>query len=197
MDMLVREIMSRRPVTVSVDATVREALAVLAEHRVTALPVLDRDGALVGVLSEGDLVRDLVGDDPRAHARPAPTVDRRRHLVSEVMAAQPVTVRPATDVSTAVRVLVSRGFKSLPVLDDAGDLVGVVSRSDVVRVLARSDEEIARQVDAHLVDVGLGRWAAEVRDGEVTLVGPPDAADRALAHRIASTVPGVVQVIGA
>jgi CBS domain-containing protein len=192
--MLVREIMTNHPVTITPGSTARDAVALLAANRVTALPVLDEHGALVGVLSEGDLVRHVIREDPRAHERPVVEEDGPAVLVADVMSDRPVVVRPASDVASAVRVMVTRGFKSLPVLDDTGHLVGVLSRSDVVRAVACSDDELARQVDAHLATVGLGSWVAEVTEGAVTLTGPAGSPDRALAHLAAVTVPGVLQI---
>lgn len=194
--MLVREVMTHRPVSTTATTTVKEALVLLAEHRVTSLPVRDAGGRLVGVVSEADLIRELVPTDPRGHELPVTGWHDTPHTVGEVMSTHPVTVRPETDVATAVELLTSTTVKSVPVLDDTGHLVGMFSRSDVVRVLSRADEELARDVDAHLVDVGLDQWTAEVTDGVVTLIGPSGASDRALADLMARTVPGVVDVVG-
>ena len=193
--MLVREIMTHRPVTTTPDATVRQAVAVLAAHRVAALPVLDAQGALVGVLSEGDLVQHVIREDPRAHERPVRDDREPTPLVADVMSDHPIVVRPAADVASAARLMVSRGFKSLPVVDDSGLLIGVLSRSDVVRAVARTDDELARDVEAQLAGTGLGDWSAGVVDGSVTLSGPDGSSDRTIAQLVASTVPGVVEVL--
>ena len=194
--MLVREIMTPHPVTATVDTSVKQALGLLAEHHITALPVLDLDGALVGVLSEGDLIRDLVRQDPRGHERPTAGTPAPPRSVDQLMTRQPVCVRPATDVASAVRLLVSRGFRSLPVLDDTGRLVGMVSRSDVVRVVARPDDELAREVEAHVAEVGLGDWGARVDDGAVTLLGPAGSSDRTMAQLVAATGRGGMEGLG-
>lgn len=196
--MLVREIMSHHPVTVTADTPVKQALVLLAEHRITLLPVRGPEGRLAGVVSEADLIRDLVEEDPRAHER---VVDEQwsahPRVVGDVMSAFAVTVRPETDVAEAVELLTSSTVKSVPVLDHDGRLVGILSRSDVVRTLARADEDLARDVDAHLASVGLGAWTAEVTDGTVALEGPAGAHDWELAHLVAGTVPGVVEVVRA
>ena len=70
----------------------------------------------------------------------------------------------------------------------------MLSRSDVVAVLARADADLEREVDALLMSLGLGDWVVEVNDGSVTLSGPPDSADAAVAQVVAGTVPGVVDV---
>jgi CBS domain-containing protein len=82
----------------------------------------------------------------------------------------------------------------MPVVDHHGRLVGILSRSDVVRVLARTDADLARDVGSLLSWVGLGEWVADVTDGVVALTGPERSGDRAVAHLVAGTVPGVVEV---
>ena len=73
-------------------------------------------------------------------------------------------------------------------------MLGVLSRSDVVRVLAQSDDELERQVDAVLTEVGLGDWLVAVTDGAVHLNGPADSPYRGTARAVAESVPGVVDV---
>jgi osmotically-inducible protein OsmY len=73
-------------------------------------------------------------------------------------------------------------------------VVGMLSRSDVVRMLSRSDEDLEQAVDALLASVGLVDWVAEVSEGTVALSGPADSSQHALARLVASTVPGVVDV---
>jgi CBS-domain-containing membrane protein len=193
--MLVRELMTTEPVTVTPGTPIKVALGLLADHGITSLPVLGRHGRLRGVVSEADLIRDRVPLDPRAHELP---VDDRWHdparLVGDVMSVHAVTVRPDTEVAQAVHLLTSTTVKSVPVVDHDDRLVGVLSRSDVVRALARSDTELARDVETMLASVGLEDWVVEVADGMVTLSGPDDSRQAALARVVASTVPGVVDV---
>ena len=193
--MLVRELMTADPVTVTTDTPVKTALGLLAEHRITSMPVLGRKGRLRGVVSEADLIKDLVRPDQRAHERPVHDdwLDRPV-LVSEVMSPHVVAVHPHDDLADVVELLTSTALKSVPVVEHDGRLVGILSRSDVVRVLARTDEDLAREVDTLLVSVGLGEWVADVTDGVVALTGPERSGDRAVAHLVAGTVPGVVEV---
>jgi len=195
---LVREVMTPDPVTVTPTTSVKAALALLAEHAITSMPVLDRHARLCGVVSEADLIRDLVAEDPRTHELPLEQAawPGRARVVGEVMTPHAVTVGPDTGLAEAVELVTSTSVKSLPVVDHEGDLVGVLSRSDVVRVLARADEDLALEVDTLLASVGLGDWVADVSDGSVTLSGPDDARSRALARVVASTVPGVRDVLG-
>jgi hypothetical protein len=91
--------------------------------------------------------------------------------------------------------MTSTGVKSVPVVAANGRVLGVVSRSDVVHMLARADHDLERDVDAALASVGLRDWMVEVNDGTVELVAPARAVDdRGLARVVAGTVPGVVHV---
>jgi CBS domain-containing protein len=189
--MLVREVMTHEPVTVRPITTVKQALQLLAEHRVTVLPVLSGD-RVVGVVSEADLVRDLLARDPRAHEIPPTDQPDRPRVVEEVMSAHVLTTRPEADLAEAVELLTSSSAKCLPVVDQHDRLCGVLSRSDVVRLLARDDERIEAEVDELLRSSGLAGWLVEVHDGEVTLEGPAGGAE--VARLLAGTVPGVLEV---
>jgi CBS-domain-containing membrane protein len=193
--MLVQDVMTSTPVTVTGETSVKDALVLLAAHEITAMPVVGHHGHISGVVSEADLIRDALPEDARAHEIP-PAHSWRDHptRVQDVMTPHAVTVRPDTDVAVAVDLLTSTSIKSVPVVDVHGRPVGMLSRSDVVRVLARSDADLERAVDALLVSVGLGDWVADVCDGIVTLSGPEGSADRAMAQLVASTVPGVLDV---
>jgi CBS-domain-containing membrane protein len=192
--MLVHEVMSRDVVTTRPSTTVKHALALLAQHRVTALPVVTGTGELCGIVSEADLIRDLLARDPRAHEIPQADVRSKATNVEEVMSGHPVTVRANTDLAEAVDLLTSTTVKSLPVVDHAGRLEGVLSRSDIVRLLARADEDIEREVDELLRSTGLEDWLVEVTDGSARLLGPEGTADTLVVRLLAETVPGVIDV---
>lgn len=192
--MIVRELMTPNPQTVRPDTSVKEALRVLDEHNVTALPVVNRAGRIVGVVSEADLIRDLISPDGRLSEIPAEgeIYDRPRY-VDDVMSAHPVTVRPDTDLAVAVDLATTTGVKSLPVVEGLR-VVGMLSRRDVVRVLARSDEQLEGEVDAMLVWAGLRDWLVDVHDGVAEITGPPDRTERVVAEVLAGSVPGVLEV---
>ena len=193
--MLVREVMSTSPVTVRRGSTVQAALQAMAAACVTALPVVSSQGRLRGIVSEFDLIRDRVPSDPRMHADVALDEPVDRHvLVDEVMTTHVLSVGPDTDLLDAVDLLTSTPIKSLPVVDHAERVLGMISRSDVVKALAGSDDDISRDVDAALVSAGLHDWWARVENGAVDLVAPDDAHDEAFAKVVAGTVPGVVSV---
>jgi CBS-domain-containing membrane protein len=193
--MLVRDVMSTDVVAVSRTATVKAALVLLARHHITSMPVLDRDGRVCGVVSEADLVRDLVPLDPRAHELPPDEEWRDRpHTVGEVMTAHVLSVHRDADVAAVVELITGTAVKSVPVVDGENRVVGILSRSDLVRVLARADADLERDVDTLLTSVGLADWMAEVSEGVVELSGPAGSGQKGLAHLVASTVPGVVEV---
>jgi len=109
-------------VTVSPDSTVRELLDTLAEHRIGAV-VVESDLGLVGIVSERDVVRHL-------RASGATILDRP---VSRIMTADVVTTRPHAAVEEVMATMTDRRIRHLPVLDDAGALVGIVSIGDIVK----------------------------------------------------------------
>ncbi|MDP3894624.1 CBS domain-containing protein, partial [Nocardioides sp.] len=146
--MLVREVMTTPAVTVHVETSVKTALTLLAEHSVTSLPVVGHDGQVIGVVSEADLIRDGIPQDIRLHLNYAPDPEARSlaaQTVGEVMSHHPVTVSPDTDLHQATELMTSTTVKSLPVVDDQQRVVGVVSRRDVVRVLAQPDNLLAAE----------------------------------------------------
>lgn len=191
--MLVREVMSSPVVSTTSGTSVREAVRLLDEHRITSMPVLDDSGRLVGVVSEADLVREVLRPDPRAHMMPpgrATTAVATR--VDEVMTTFPLTVHPDEDLAEAVDLLTSTSVKSVPVVAD-GVVVGVLSRRDVVHLLARSDERIEAEVVELFRADGVD-WLADVVDGTVHVTGPATEPERRLAAALAGSVPGVVAV---
>jgi CBS domain-containing protein len=193
--MFARELMTTVAVTVSPDLPVKDALALLEQHRITAAPVVDPAGRIQGVVSEVDLIRDLVPPDQRAHVRPSTAgLPDRPQVVADVMSTHAVTVEPTTDVAAAVELMTVLNIKSVPVVGPDQRVLGILSRSDVVRVLAQSDDELERQVDAVLAEVGLGDWLVTVTDGQVILTGPADSPNLKTARAVAGSVPGVVDV---
>jgi CBS domain-containing protein len=191
--MLVREVMSSPAVTVPSDASLKAAVSLLQEHDVSAMPVVDADGALVGVVSEADVIRELVVPDQRASETPTPVEPTPFALrVCDVMTAHALTIPPAADLAAATELMTSSAIKSLPVVDH-GRVVGVVSRRDVVHVLATSDDLIEGQVDELIRSAGED-WLADVTDGLVAVDGPRTASERRLAEALVRSVPGVVGV---
>lgn len=193
--MLVKDVMTAAPVTTRAEASIKEALMLLSHNSVSSLPVIDRTGRILGVVSEADLIRDSVPMDPRARVTPidSPDISSPQH-VADVMTTHAVTVHVNTDLASAVELMTSTSVKALPVVDSRGRVVGVVSRSDVVQMLARADTTIESAVDALLVSLGHDDWLVEVHDGVVDVNGPESVNERSLADLAAHTVAGVVEV---
>ncbi len=191
--MFVSEVMSSVVVSVSPETPIKEAVQLLAEHNITAMPVLDQRGELLGVLSEADVLLEAFLPDPRAHeipvhVRSGPAMVR----VAEVMSRHVLTVPASADLAEAADLMVSTVAKSLPVVEDSR-VVGMLSRRDLIAVLARRDDLIAAAVDDLVRTAGYD-WTADVSDGVVTLEGPEVDADIDLAKVLVATVPGVVGV---
>ncbi|HLV74352.1 MAG TPA: CBS domain-containing protein [Vulgatibacteraceae bacterium] len=194
--MLVREAMTSPVVTIPRTATVRQAIRVLHEHNVTALPVVDEPGRLVGIVSEMDLLRNVFEHDPRAFVRPVATkATPAPREVEEVMTRDVVTARPNGDVALLAEMMMKTRIKSVPVLDGSA-VVGIVSRRDLIAILARGDARIRDDVLAAISDYGMddSTWDVSVREGVVELRGEADELARRVADVLARTVPGVTRV---
>jgi len=191
--MLVREVMTSPAVTVRDSATVKEAVAVLDRHSITALPVVDDSGELVGVVSEADVIREMVVPDQRAHERPVRlTTTPFLARVRDVMSTHPLTVTSDTDLAKAADLMTSTAVKSLPVVDHT-DVVGVVSRHDIIRLLSRADPRIEAEIDELFRESGHD-WLVDVEDGIVVVDGPVDDSQQRLAEALVCSVPGVVGI---
>jgi CBS domain-containing protein len=192
--MLVREIMTSPAYSVHEDAPLEEALKLMASARVTSLPVVDRGTRVVGIISEADLLKADLEPDPRAHVRPArQPAESVLTTVRQVMTAHPHTVWEDSDVAELAHTFATTSWKSVPVV--RGDvLLGVVSRSDVIRALSRSDQDIAGEISRTLAETGLQAWHADVTDGVVHITGTGSDRERGAAISIAQSVKGVRHV---
>jgi acetoin utilization protein AcuB len=132
--MIVETWMTRQPLTIGLDATVREAAAIMAHHRFRHLPVV-REDRLVGIVTRTDLLRGQAIDPFSSAAAEDPTAQR---LVRAVMASPVVTTGPATPLEDAARLMVERKIGALPVVRDTGSLVGILTEADTLRALIDS-----------------------------------------------------------
>jgi len=199
----VDDVMTRDVVAVRPETPYREVVQLLIGRRVSAVPVVDGANQVVGIVSEADLLLKITDV-------PAPTVfvtwryrrdQRKAHgrVAGDVMTAPAVTVRSTLSVSAAARRMQRERVKRLPVEDDLGRLIGIVTRSDLLKVQLRSDEELGRDVAGEVLRATLPDEAAAVRvataEGVVTLTGRVhyrSAAERVA--RLSTQVPGVVAV---
>ena len=136
----VRDIMTTGVVTVRPDTPYREIAAMFREHQVSGFPVTAKDGTVIGVVSESDLLALAAGRQHRGHRADD------QATAGDLMTHPAVTIGPDDLVQTAARVMHSRRLQRLPVVDRDGRLEGIVSRSDVLSVFRRSDEEIRREI---------------------------------------------------
>lgn len=201
--MQARDLMTPDVVTVGPETSAKYAAEVMAEHGFAALPVVDAEHRLIGIVAEADVLRDRLPADPRLHMRRDEPIAETPPalLVRGVMTADVRTVEPAADVADIARLFVDERVRSVPVLE-GGRLVGIVSRRDVLRALVRSDEtirqEVVRLVEGYTGD--LGSWDVGVDEGSVTIRrtrGEPQVSaaveERAL-QALAATVGGVISV---
>lgn len=159
----VQDVMTIEVVVAHPTTPIKQVADLLAGHGLSALPVIDGQGRVLGVVSE----TDLFGDSQRPAGGPMATT------AGEVMTSPAVTVSPHATLTEAARRMQADGLKRLPVVAGSGRLIGIVSRADLLRPLVRPDEHISRDVEELLerkllVAAGV---EVEVRDGIVTLTG--------------------------
>jgi CBS-domain-containing membrane protein len=199
----VQDLMTRTVVVVKQDAPFKEIVRLMDEHRVSALPVLDDEGVLVGIVSEADL---LLKEEPEpGDEHPFARRRRRRELAKsqgltarQVMTSPVVSVAPELTVGRAARVMHKKGVKRLPVTDPEGRVVGIVSRADLLRLFLRPDDEIEREVRedvlGRLMMIEHGTVHVVVGEGVVLLRGQVER--RSLVDTIVEVVRGVDGVVG-
>jgi CBS domain-containing protein len=195
--MLVRELVTRDVAHLRGSSSLDSAIRVLAERHVSALPVVDDENRVVGIISEADVLRLHLSADPRAHLRPVPDPPALQWptTVGEVMSADPWVAREGSDVADVARVMADTGWKSVPVVDDDHVLVGMVSRSDVIRVLSTRDADIWLRLVRDFAELHQPGWTPSVSRGVVTVHGVRPGRDAQLVADLARTVPGVREVV--
>jgi len=168
----VEDVMTTRVIAVRADASYADLAAMLREHRISGFPVIDADGVVVGVVSESDLLARQEAPGPR----------RKRASTAELTAADlmswpPATIGPDETVRHAARLMYARKLRRLPVVDQRGRLLGLVTRADLLSAFTRPDDEIRREVTQDVIADGFftdpDRLTVTVKDGVVTLAGTP------------------------
>jgi CBS-domain-containing membrane protein len=200
--------MTRDVITVDEDTPFKELVALMADTKVSALPVLDADGRVVGIVSEADLM--LKEEFPEGPPEPG-LFERHHHhhqerakaagaTAVELMTSPAITVGPDASIAEAARLLHRHRIKRLPVLDPAGPLLGIVSRADLLKVFLRSDDQIAQEIRRGVLLRAL--WVdpdtvrVEVRDGVVTLTGRLERRSLiAIVVSLVRSLDGVVDVV--
>ncbi|ALU97863.1 inosine-5'-monophosphate dehydrogenase [Streptomyces globisporus C-1027] len=205
----IAELMTREVVSVRGDALFKEIAQVLSQHRVTAVPVVDGGNRVIGVVSEGDLLRKTAEQVAEPGNLPTPPgVEAWERAKAEGTRAEELMSAPAVcagldwTMAEAARLMEVQGVKRLVVIDDEERLVGIVSRHDLLGVFLRRDDDIRREIVEDVLGDTLSLAPAsltvDVRDGQVDLAGklPFRGMIRAV-ERMCATVDGVVSVSSA
>jgi CBS domain-containing protein len=193
--MRARDIMTTPVHVIWQNAPVESAAELLTEKSVTALPVVDADGTLVGMVSEGDLLWHRVPMDPTAHLwrHLENSSERRPGIVREVMSARLVTATPDADVADVADMMLRHNVRSVPIVEDR-EIVGIVSRRDILRAAVRGDDVLAKEVQHRLDEYadGVRRWTATVDGGVAAISGDfTNDTERTVVTVLARTVPGI------
>jgi CBS-domain-containing membrane protein len=187
----VRDVMTTRVVAVRKNATFKDMAALLTEYRVSAFPVLDDEEKVIGVVSEADLLSKeaLVADMGSQAAWLGRIAGSPYHdefakaaavTAADLMTKPPVVVTPDEPVTSAARLMYHGRVKRLPVVGEKGQLIGIVSRADVLSVYRRPDEEIRQEIIKNVIMneflADPDHFVVAVKDGIVTLEGYPESA---------------------
>ncbi|KAB1149752.1 CBS domain-containing protein [Streptomyces luteolifulvus] len=208
----VGSVMTKDVVRAAYGTPFKEVTRLLSEHNISGLPVVDEDEKVIGVISQTDLIaRQAATPDPyeperrfrfagltRGARRKAAKATAR--TAGQLMTEPPITVRAEETIVEAARVMARRQVERLPVLDETGRLVGIVTRRDLLQVFLRPDERIRREVIDEVLVRAL--WLVpstvevSVTEGVVTLSGPMERkSETAIAVSMTRQIDGVVAVV--
>ncbi|NES07415.1 MAG: CBS domain-containing protein [Okeania sp. SIO2F4] len=146
----VSDVMSHNPITAKPEMPLKEAIKILAEQRISGLPVVNDKGKLVGIVSETDLMWQESGVTPPPYIMLLDSViflenparyEKEIHkalgeTVGEVMTKNPLTTTPEKTLPAAARLMHERNIHRLPVLDNNGEVIGILTRGDIIRAMA-------------------------------------------------------------
>lgn len=207
--MIVRDVMTEDVLTVLPDTPLKDVAQLLVSRGISGVPVVAVDGAVLGVVSEADLLVKEQGADAITH-RPLARIrgegeettaqlgKLRAVTAGEAMTAPAITVTPGRSIHEAAAIMTARHVNRLPVVD-GHQLVGIVTRADLVRAYVRSDEELAgsirQDVILKLLWLDPSIFALAVEDGVVSISGRVERRSTAeILERTIRLVPGVVDV---
>lgn len=201
----VRDVMTPHVHTVQPSTQFKSIARMMRVDRIGAVPVVDASGRVVGIVSETDLLPKEEPQSALSHHL-LESKDRRELrrkakglVAADVMTTPAITVTPDTPIRDAVRILVDDHIHHLPVVSPAGDLAGIVSRSDLLRLFAREDESIEEEVGQKVAEatrlLDATKVETQVVDGVVTLTGEIDRkSDDQHVVAIVQAIDGVVGV---
>ncbi|MGW0705915.1 CBS domain-containing protein [Streptomyces sp. NPDC002643] len=201
---IVSDVMTHTVTAVGRNATFKEIVRMMQDWKVSALPVLEGEGRVVGLVSEADLLpkEEFRDSDPDRYTQLRRLSDLAKAggvSAEELMTAPALTTRPGATLAEAARTMARARVKRLPVVNELGMLEGIVSRSDLLKVFLRDDEDLAeevrREVVAYLFPPPGSAVRVQVHDGVVKLVGRVrDTSLVPVAARLVRAVEGVVDV---
>lgn len=203
----VRDVMTDRVVSVTETTPYKEIVQILADRAVSAVPVVDEAKRVLGVVSEADLLHkvEFNGLEPHLHLlerkqRRVARVKAGGDVARDLMSSPAVTVGSDVSLPAVAKMMDNERVKRLPVVDEQGRLVGIVSRRDLLRMYLRDDEAIREDIREQVLRQAL--WidpetiTVEVNQGIVTLGGTADRRSTAqITVRLCETVAGVVEVV--
>jgi CBS domain-containing protein len=203
----VQDVMTPEVVVVAPDCGFKRIVDILAESRVSAVPVVDASGVVIGIVSEADLLHKAENrpDMPTTHvfegrARRESRAKATGRTAGDLMSSPAITIDPSESIVTAARAMERSRVKRLPVVDKAsGRLVGIVARRDLLRPYLRPDDEIKDDVAIHVLRDSMWIDPAGIEivvdDGRVLLRGRVDRrTTAAIAARLVQALDGVVTV---
>ena len=190
--MQVVDLMTTDVITVTPRTPIKDAARLMFRHRVSGLPVIEEDGRICGIITEADFLRLEVS---RVDDEDIATVE----TVGDVMSSGVVTVEPDTDLASAARMMVVQDIKRLPVVDEEDQLLGIISRLDVVAVFTRPDEiiedEIREDVLRRVLFVDPDDIEVAVSNGVVSFTGEIGTANESrLLEELVRRLDGVMRV---
>jgi CBS domain-containing protein len=203
-DKTVKDVMTTHVVYAKRDATFKQLAARMRELRISGFPVVDDTGKVIGVVSEADLLTKAALDKDESLTglvsgmlRHHKAYDKADGITAaDLMTCPAVTASPGDTVVQAARVMYTRKLKRLPVVNSAGQLAGIISRTDLLAVFDRPDADIRKEITGAILGEFLmdpRRFSVSVKDGIVTLHGEPETAE--LGHQIVRTVRHVQGVV--
>lgn len=201
---IVSDVMTHTVAAVGRRATFKKIVQLMQDWKVSALPVLEREGRVVGVVSEADLLpkEEFRDSDPDRYTQLRRLSDLAKAgaiTAEELMTSPALTTRPDATLAQAARTMAHARVKRLPVVDELGMLEGIVSRADLLKVFLRGDDEIAEEVRCEVVTCLFpspgSAIQVQVHDGAVKLTGRVrDTSLVPVAARLVRAVEGVVDV---
>ena len=179
----VKDVMTTQVVAVGPTASFKEMVVKMRRARASAVPVVDGEDRVIGVVSEADMLdkeadRDKEPETLSGLLRFGQLEKAAGVTAAELMTKPPVTIGPGAPLTEAARLMRDRRVKRLPVINDTGLLIGIISRADVLRVFARPDADIRREAEEEAIAetflADSPSVAVTVHDGIVTLTGRTD-----------------------